>query len=1160
MKKIFLLFFAYMLIYNANFAQNQPLAYWTFDNMSPTIFPLTNNSLIPNTLNSSYNLNYIMGSATSCGNNPPLTQAFIRANEGVSNAFFQEEGIGGLKSQNFPLTVLNNTSTNNGKEEISIEFMAKLNNINGNNEGGGYGSFVIRARPTVNTAPTYTIFSMSRTKIAFFDGVFNLDGLGMKNCDYYQGEYHHFVVTRTFAPNLANKTSLYIDGFLMSEYTYTNGANIYPATQTGNYYFEFSWPGYCQYSFQGGLDEIAVYNKTLAGNEVLSHYNNIPNNHYDFVNVGSTLATSPPAQPTPSIINNNFYAQTGSKTSEYPYDPAKSQYNMFNSTSDSREIYKNSLSQMSYFPLPRYKDNTNLMMNSISWINVINGFMNEVKFVNSTNVSVANAPECANIHRELAKNFRYPTVGGAVSTLAGSISPGTNFQKNVYNLLMNDCANGNGNWETISGMVTNQTATQWNGTGTPRFLSIDNSNVLTLQAAGTTTGNYIGAVGAFINKPMYRIMDNGESVVSNGLVYAINNGSNYLDCGDLSVAANTNVKNDFYTYNGGPYTCPATQTVGDAWDKYIGFQSQKFWNEYFKNAQIASNAICNNCFDANTQKMFYNMFPRSTYYPYYGLNRLGVDPVASNSHYATPQFYPYTPKRWKYTVSNFYGLFTNFQSVREAKNQTGGIDKLFAPYISPGGDCHADKNIRPTQWLALLKAMGVAGAEYFIPFNYSTGTQALWNPCLTNPLYKDANNNNITGDILSNYIWEPVVASYAQAVTSRYEKIMRFGDLLEGDNYDQSGIRLPIWKGNIAGSEQNLIVIKKDATSDIFVLSASSQKEHNYQEDIYTPLAEIRLRDYSGSLNSTVLTDAPRIKIPMTRQGKTFIMDFSRTNFVLYPLDSWHEEGHPIYWKRSFLFEAEMNDNFITNSTNNLPSIVETIDYNGNYIPSNLSSFDLSKMHTYVQQASNNNSGVDGWVYNFQPRKAFDDAQNVTTRQYWVNLQARSIAGSNTVKVNIKNSQNNLVFTEILSISTISGTPILAFPNNTSTQFANLNLGGNYTIEVIPSSGNVQIDKVELWTSNTGPSYRKAQELEQLLQVYPNPTEGKTNFVFDNVQEDAISIEVRDISGRLLDTINQNIEGGKANIEYDLSKLSQGVYFYQVTLNGNQYSGKIVRL
>lgn len=131
-------------------------------------------------------------------------------------------------------------------------------------------------------------------------------------------------------------------------------------------------------------------------------------------------------------------------------------------------------------------------------------------------------------------------------------------------------------------------------------------------------------------------------------------------------------------------------------------------------------------------------------------------------HRGAPYYYPNSPSRWRYGDGLFRGLNELILARRE---EIAAGDSFFVPAVSPGfnGNGYAVDDefmIRPGQFLGLLKAMAMMGAESYNLFEYHTTT----NPTAGN--WK---------------IWKPAILSYAQAMTSRIGDLFFGGHVLDGD-------------------------------------------------------------------------------------------------------------------------------------------------------------------------------------------------------------------------------------------------------------------------------------------------------------------------------------------------------------------------------------------
>ena len=83
-----------------------------------------------------------------------------------------------------------------------------------------------------------------------------------------------------------------------------------------------------------------------------------------------------------------------------------------------------------------------------------------------------------------------------------------------------------------------------------------------------------------------------------------------------------------------------------------------------------------------------------------------------------------------------------------------------------------------------------------------------------------------------------------------------------------------------------------------------------------------------------------------------------------------------------------------------------------------------------------------------------------------------------------------------------------------------------------------------------------------VVSVYPNPFTETTTIKFSMPEDDHVSIDVYDISGKLIETIfNSDVSAEqKYTVEFSGSTLPSGMYFYRMTTNSDVYSGKMMLL
>jgi hypothetical protein len=76
-----------------------------------------------------------------------------------------------------------------------------------------------------------------------------------------------------------------------------------------------------------------------------------------------------------------------------------------------------------------------------------------------------------------------------------------------------------------------------------------------------------------------------------------------------------------------------------------------------------------------------------------------------------------------------------------------------------------------------------------------------------------------------------------------------------------------------------------------------------------------------------------------------------------------------------------------------------------------------------------------------------------------------------------------------------------------------------------------------------------------LVSVYPNPFNGTTQFVIHTANQQDADVTIHNVLGASIAKFNA--ENGKP-VMFDASGLSSGVYFYTVTSEGKQTTGKLI--
>ncbi|MCB0839863.1 MAG: T9SS type A sorting domain-containing protein [Bacteroidetes bacterium] len=82
---------------------------------------------------------------------------------------------------------------------------------------------------------------------------------------------------------------------------------------------------------------------------------------------------------------------------------------------------------------------------------------------------------------------------------------------------------------------------------------------------------------------------------------------------------------------------------------------------------------------------------------------------------------------------------------------------------------------------------------------------------------------------------------------------------------------------------------------------------------------------------------------------------------------------------------------------------------------------------------------------------------------------------------------------------------------------------------------------------------------EGALNVFPNPSQGKTQFSYELTNSGNVSLTIYDLAGRQVDAITEGMQSmGNHQITWEARDLPDGMYVYQFKVNNEVSSGKII--
>lgn len=268
---------------------------------------------------------------------------------------------------------------------------------------------------------------------------------------------------------------------------------------------------------------------------------------------------------------------------------------------------------------------------------------------------------------------------------------------------------------------------------------------------------------------------------------------------------------------------------------------------------------------------FYNLSAiQPAYWPAYAMRRkLNAHP--NGTIYPTPDFYPRRPQHWLKGAGAINGLATIAEG-RKTEIEMG--DLFFSPFVSAGwGD--EQENIRPAQWLALLKAMVMLGADFFyVGYFNVTGKGGKW---------RDGYGPNDP----RGYAYQVAMPSYAQAIRTLVPEFFTKGTLL---NPQRPNIKTDIPFCFTGTAANDLILVRK--LRNQFLIYGSIQPNSNLQGN--APLER----------STRFKLENKTIELTLKRQGVFYVVDFSNSVPTIRQLDAWHQFEHPYYWSENIMEEA----------------------------------------------------------------------------------------------------------------------------------------------------------------------------------------------------------------------------------------------------------------
>ncbi len=817
--------------------------------------------------------------------------------------------------------------------------------------------------------------------------IVNLNGIGKKSYNYYvDGNWHHIV----FKYNATTGSKqIWIDGQLPDGFSKSISSSSFN-NSTSNIFFG-STVNYVRY--YGALDECAIYDVAIPDKLIYKHYLNFQQGQsYSYVDDYSGTI------PNPSPVSAGIDLQE--------FAPGHVVGQLTNGVSSGVSILPTT--QLLRFPDPRYKPNHTLKRN-FNWMD--EDYM-AGQFQNWNTSNNQTAIYGTELQSELAKNFNYYF--------------NIRFQSNDPRFTVaRDYLNNNVNIP-ISMRIFRA---QLNG-NSPDLTSQSKPNSYYLQ---NSSGQFLNTSGGVISSgKIWRPTAPANGYTSDGNI--ILNSLNGLTTLNRNIAIINENAEIFPIISStalslDPAVVSDKNATGLNWDDYLGLrikdnETQSYRNIFMNHPKVSGGLFTEYLIDGHP-----------VYNKEYKYRRLINYPI-NEQYYSTGDFYVRWPSNWRYWTSAWHG----WQWFVESRHIELGLgDKFYSPFICAGWDANEEINVRPSQWLGLLKNHTAFGAEFFYAgfFNLS----APW---------PDSRN----------WIWQSVTPSYAQALVSKVETLFKNSNVMPGDEPDSRISPINPGYQFRTGDKSKLVVIRK----------------HNSQNEYYITASINPYSNMAGAApnvsSATILLDGNNITFNVRRQGSVYV--YNSTTNVFYQLDGWHQVGHPYYWSTNFELEGELADkgnitirtepvvnknytNFVSHIT-----FTDTISYRinvretGNY-----------SVYVKAKNLINNTNSELKVVLNTNSPKIIGCINDTTWKWYTKEKSSGANITFNNLPVGIHTlyfitNNNNLAIDKILFTKNIEPVSPLVTTTCNTTPIATISAGG---LTNFCQGGNVTL------TASSGNSY-----------------------------------------------------------------------------------------
>jgi hypothetical protein len=803
-----------------------------------------------------------------------------------------------------------------------------------------------------------------------------LNGANQSSWSYYTNGWHHFVFVVNAAAGIKQ---IYVDGVLPSGFSkpISTGLVSQPASAPITFGSGTTYSKAAQF-----VDEVAIYNQAITGGQVRSNYLNfVAGQHYAF---GTTTTVAAPAQTT------------GLDITDFPLG-------YILGSSNSSSVTNSVLDQLQSYQPPRFSDNVSAPNFNWSQINYVGGYF-------QPGVSEAQAAENAGeINYEMAKYWNYYFM----------VNPNIN---NTSYLDTNKFAGkyvaiSNRNRDLKTSVISFQT--QFN----PSLAGLTSTSTY-LKNQNLPANYYLRtSAGAFILNGSNKYLSPAAPLDS------IKNDARYFK-NRMQLLANV-MTDTLNIVNENDEVVPMIDSVRLRQDPAViarmallsfGKANDMLGFGYYTFGKLLIDSMRSITPFANTAYTQYRIDGqdgtngRNFFEPAFKERRkFNSDP--NYGQCSTYDFYPRWPYNWRFNISAFRGI----QPMVEARNTEIALgNRYFTPFITGGYDVNEENNMRPAQYLGLLKIVSMYGARSFYTAYFNE--QSSYNPPNPPPA------------VPKGYAWQLALPTYAQASVGWVMSDANNDSLLTGDMPDTYVNRTGFFYGFYGGNNEILTTIRKRLSGNVYNIATALEKYSNQQGN--------------GQLTdtATVTVDSKALTFLTRRQGSVYTVDLSKDTAVFIQYDGWHESTHPERWSKDIPIEAEQYGAYVSRAKD-----VRSLPYQA----SSGGTFNFLNTTTYLTYRDSTTYSRDTLSYKFSLRTD-------TTLYVWIRM--RSINGTNAgVAVRM---DNGTAFTQnLVRDTTWRWYRISIVPDTMKYRV----LEGNHTFKVIATSARTEIDQY-LLTPNAATS------------------------------------------------------------------------------------------